>query len=166
MSDIDSISLASTAPSEGQPGYEFEEILSETKVRGVTYYLVRWTNYRLDESTWEPIQHFDDPEAALKQWEETKAAIERGERSPVDIYALRRKAIDREVAAQQRRVRRRRKKKRLGIPVDSDTEVELSPSDFDHWEPSEPSEDEQEERELHSQPIWAAFRPIRFRRPL
>lgn len=158
-----SISITSTAPSEERSDYEFEEIISEATVRGTKYYLVSWTNYRLDESTWEPISHFDDPEQALANWEETKRAIERGEKRPVDIYAIRRQAIHREIAAQRRRLKRRAKKKRLGIPVDSDTECELTPADFDQWEPSEPDSADGDE-ELPSQPIWAAFRPIRLRR--
>ncbi|KAI5299680.1 magnesium ion transporter, partial [Ascosphaera pollenicola] len=162
-SSSSSISITSTAPSEERSDYEFEEIISETTVRGIKYYLVSWTNYRLDEATWEPLSHFDRPEEALAIWEETKRAIERGEKTPVDIYAVRRQAIDREIAAQKRRLKRRAKRKRLGLPVDSDSECELTPADFDCWEPAEP-ENAERGQELPSQPIWAAFRPIRFRR--
>ncbi|KAI5284306.1 hypothetical protein KEM54_001443 [Ascosphaera aggregata] len=164
--DADTVSITSTVFSEACSDYEFEEIISETKVRGVNYYLVSWTNYNLDESTWEPLHHFDDPEQALKNWEETKAAIERGEKRPVDIFRIRRKAIDREIAAQKRRIRRRAKRKASGIPVDSESEIELTPGDFDRWEPSEASDDDDREEELRSQPIWAAFKPIRFRKPI
>ncbi|KAI5293816.1 hypothetical protein KEM52_005173 [Ascosphaera acerosa] len=159
--DDDDISITSTVPSEAEENYEFDEIYAESIVRGVKYYLVGWTGYRLDESTWEPLEHFDTPEDALKQWEATKAAIVRGEKEPINFNKIRKQAINREIAAQKRHLRRQAKRKRLGLPVEDGDEIALIPEDFDRWEPEEEGPDDDEPR---SQPLWAAIKPIDFRK--
>ena len=39
---------------DGEPEYEVTEVLSKKKIRKVTYFLIHWEGYRLEEDSWEP----------------------------------------------------------------------------------------------------------------
>ena len=47
--------------------YEVEKILAEDSRTSGFYYLVRWANYPLLESTWEPEENFDGPEILVRR---------------------------------------------------------------------------------------------------
>ncbi|SPO05628.1 uncharacterized protein DNG_08315 [Cephalotrichum gorgonifer] len=47
------------------------------------YYLISWSGFDLHAATWEPEEHLESP--TIKSWEDTKGAIERGEKEEFDV---------------------------------------------------------------------------------
>uniref|UniRef100_A0AC35TM97 Chromo domain-containing protein n=1 Tax=Rhabditophanes sp. KR3021 TaxID=114890 RepID=A0AC35TM97_9BILA len=43
------------------PTFDVEEIFDKKEVEGITLYRVKWQDYSMDASTWEPREHFADP---------------------------------------------------------------------------------------------------------
>ena len=54
--------------------FTMDEILQERKVRGKTYYLIKWRGYTAKHNTWEPEEHLNDPEL-LQRFKEREAAL-------------------------------------------------------------------------------------------
>lgn len=88
-SDSDTVSLTSTAASDQQDEYLVEKILYEEwrmdeEGNRVLTYLVKWENYPLLRSTFEPRECFvsEDP---LETWEARKQQIAAGKLAPFDI---------------------------------------------------------------------------------
>lgn len=119
LSEDDSISLTSTAPSEPQEEYAVETVLAERETDGVTQYLVKWEGYPEERCTWEPATSFQSLDT-LSDWDKKKLRIEQGLEAPCDVDNLL-KRIDAWIkSSEDRKSRRRAKKIRLGLPVASD----------------------------------------------
>lgn len=119
LTDDDSISLTSTAPSEPQEEYAVETVLAERETDGVTQYLVKWEGYPEERCTWEPATSFQSLDT-LSDWDKKKLHIEQGFEIPCDVDNLL-KRIDIWIkSSADRKSRRRAKKIRLGLPVASD----------------------------------------------
>lgn len=119
LTDDDSISLTSTAPSEPQEEYAVETVLAERETGVVTQYLVKWEGYPEERCTWEPATSFQSLET-LSDWDKKKLRIEQGLEVPCDVDNLL-KRIDIWIkSSEDRKSRRRAKKIRLGLPVASD----------------------------------------------
>ncbi|KAI9762995.1 MAG: hypothetical protein M4579_000058 [Chaenotheca gracillima] len=111
--DEDSISLTSTAPSEEREEYPLEEVLAEsTTAEDVPLYLVKWQDYPISRSTWEPVRSFVDG-TTLKEWEEKKQRIENGEEEPFDLDAFDAELEALEQETNDRKTRRAAKRKRM-----------------------------------------------------
>lgn len=120
--DSDTISLTSTVEPGDPPDTEFDvegvHAEREQEIDGQLQplFLVEWTNFPLDQCTWEPLQNL--PEELTNQWEEKKAtqdpivALEFEERYKAAFKAK----LD---AARQRHRRRNAKRKKLGHPTTS-----------------------------------------------
>lgn len=137
--DDDNISLASTVTERHDTDDEFEveRILAEQQSEdGMMFYLVEWTNFRLDESTWEPEENIGDDLKAL--WEEDKAKHARGELEPFDVQKYHDARAKIAEAKAERHRRRNAKRKRLGLPL---TEP-LPKKDEKHEKDMASSEDE------------------------
>lgn len=119
LTDDDSISIISTAPSEAQEEYAVETVLAERETDGVTQYLVKWEGYPEERCTWEPATSFQSLDTLL-DWNKKKLRIEQGLEVPCDVDDLL-KRIDIWIkSSEERRSRRRAKRIRLGLPVASD----------------------------------------------
>lgn len=119
MTDDDSISITSTAPSEPREEYAVETVLAARETDGVTQYLVKWEGYPEERCTWEPATSFQSLDT-LSDWNEKKLRIEQGLEVPCDVDDLL-KRIDIWIkSSQDRKSRRRAKRIRLGLPVASD----------------------------------------------
>ncbi|KAK2766217.1 hypothetical protein FQN54_007733 [Arachnomyces sp. PD_36] len=112
--DDDNISLTSTACSEQVEEYEVETILAQRTIDEIDIYLVKWEGYPNERSTWEPEDSFCDPRT-LKEWEDKKRAISRGELPEFDVKSLEDRIYALEQASLQRKGRRRAKRFRLGL---------------------------------------------------
>lgn len=112
--DIDNISLASTAESDQQEEYEVETILTELEFDDGVKYLVKWENYPIERSTWEPRESFCD-EQTLIDWRRKKQAIAEGKLEEFDLAAWEDRVEALEIAREERKRRRREKRKRLGL---------------------------------------------------
>ena len=53
-----------------EPNYDFDEILAMANhpTTGKEYYLIKWTDYSIAESTWEPASNINDPGEAVEQF--------------------------------------------------------------------------------------------------
>ncbi|KAL4929220.1 putative Chromo domain protein Chp1p [Aspergillus undulatus] len=100
----DEISLTSTVGSEQQSEYDVEAILGESQFDDGTRYLVQWTGYPIERSSWEPAECLDCSETLL-DWEKTKQRISEGKEYPFDIdaYEARVRQLDAERAERKRR---------------------------------------------------------------
>ncbi|AEO61576.1 hypothetical protein MYCTH_109232 [Thermothelomyces thermophilus ATCC 42464] len=115
----DSISVTSTV-SLHDPDQEYvvEAILAERQhTNGTMYYLIKWEDYPLHESTWEPESNLGPELKAL--WEEEKAKHATGELEPFDIRIFEEAQKQARKEKLERHHRRNRKRKRLGLPLTS-----------------------------------------------
>ena len=138
ISDIDSISVTSTQPSDVEPEYAVEKVLSEErdKESGEMKYLVKWEGYPLHLSTWEPAEHLLSDQI-LSDWQRDKEAVASGVAQPsnMDLYwEVMEKYLDEK---QERKDRRVAKRRRLGLPSRSGSVAKESAEDS-----AESSEDE------------------------
>jgi hypothetical protein len=125
-SDSDSIDLESTEASEADEGkdYVVECILAEDKdVEGKMFYLLKWEDYPLLRSTWEPAENIKD-QSTFDEWESQKERIEKGLAKPFDVVRFREELDEEEEAKVLRQKRRERKRKRLGIAKSSSVSKE------------------------------------------
>lgn len=119
LTDDDSISITSTAPSEPREEYAVDTVLAARETDGVTQYLVKWEGYPEERCTWEPATSFQSLDT-LSDWDEKKLRIEQGLEVACDVDDLL-KRIDIWIkSSQDRKSRRRAKRIRLGLPVASD----------------------------------------------
>ena len=119
--DDDSISLASTAPSEPKDEYLIEGIMAERVADGATWYLVKWEGYPDERCTWEPESSFQD-EQTFHDWQNQKMRISRGLDPPCNVGMLEMRVENWIEATEKRKARRKAKRIRLGLIVDSETE--------------------------------------------
>ena len=147
-SSDDDISLTSTVPDEFGSDDEFvvEDILAEEwrPDRNEWLYLVKWADFPLKDASWEPESQMGVGSQLMKNWEDTKAQIDRGEKEAFDIkaYEEARAAARRE--SEERHRRRNAKRRRLGIPTtrrpsQGGTEKKLSSESSSDDEASEDS---------------------------
>jgi hypothetical protein len=61
--------------------YEVEKILGHSQIEGETRYLVKWKGYPTEENTWEPIEHLQNAQAALKDYRQSQETEKRTNRS-------------------------------------------------------------------------------------
>ncbi|KAM0713682.1 hypothetical protein Q7P37_010644 [Cladosporium fusiforme] len=157
-SDIDSISVNTTEPSDVEDTYEVEKILvEESDNDGVPYYLVKWQGYPLHRSTWEPAENLlSGP--MLPNWQKKKQQIENGTSTPFDLDTFN-AACEKNVEEKDERARRRAaKKKKLGIIRSRSTSNGSAP-DVAMREASEsPREDEPSPERQRPQKISTAKR--------
>lgn len=119
LTDDDSISITSTAPSEPREEYAVDTVLAARETDGVTQYLVKWEGYPEERCTWEPATSFQSLDT-LSDWDEKKLRIQQGLEVACDVDDLL-KRIDIWIkSSQDRKSRRRAKRIRLGLPVASD----------------------------------------------
>lgn len=138
--DDDAISLTSTVYEEYPPETEFvvEEVHAERLQEGKDgverlHCLVEWSNFPLDQCTWEPIEEL--PHELRDQWEEKKA--KQAPSVAIEFQETCNAAAEQQLEASRQRHRRRNaKRKRLGLPTTNfhfrkhhypDSEDELEP---------------------------------------
>lgn len=120
--DEDSISITSTVPSEPQEEYNITGVLAERIAdNGVTEYLVSWENYPIHRSSWEPAEHFGDPETTLREWNQKKEAIAKGAAPKFDLITFEKLLSEIEEAKHRRKRKRRLKRMRLGLACGSES---------------------------------------------
>lgn len=112
--DDDDISITSTAPSEQLSEYEVEAILTERQFDNQTMYLVKWTGYSLERSTWEPADSFLTDETFV-DWRKKKKAIAEGRHPAFDLVNFENHLLALERGRQQRKRKREAKRQRLGL---------------------------------------------------
>lgn len=116
LSEIDSISLNSTEPSDEEATYEVEKILHEdVDDEGVSRFLVKWQGYPLHRSTWEPADNFLSGNIEAN-WRKEKEKIENGTSVAFDLGDFE-AAYQKNEDERDERVRRReakREKLRIG----------------------------------------------------
>src|SRR5205814_6690266 len=85
-SDIDTISITSTCPTPEREEYPVEKILEEvTDEDGLSCYLIKWEDYDIERSTWEPQSNIQDLDEILFAWETQKLRRSRGLSPPFDL---------------------------------------------------------------------------------
>jgi hypothetical protein len=142
--DSDTISLTSTQESEVdyEKSYVVDRILAEeVDDEGEKLYLIRWEDYDILASTWEPAENIEG-QATLDEWDAEKMRIDRGLSEPFDLTGFedQKRKVDEGKAI--RRKRRRAKRKRLGIAVSpSESEKEPSALPVDSSESSDGNEE-------------------------
>ncbi|KAI1343783.1 hypothetical protein F5Y15DRAFT_178307 [Xylariaceae sp. FL0016] len=136
--DEDNISITSTNADVNNAGSDndwfVDDILAERlnpDNPSETQYLIKWENFPLEESTWEPIENLGD--GLLPQWEECKREVAAGRREAFDVRHY-------DAACQAKRtrhVRRNAKRKRMGLqltvplpPASEDESSESAEEDF------------------------------------
>ncbi|DAA77075.1 TPA_exp: Uncharacterized protein A8136_6841 [Trichophyton benhamiae CBS 112371] len=120
--DEDAISLTSTVPSEPQEEYNITGVLAERIAdNGATEYLVSWENYPIHRSSWEPAENFGDPETTLREWNQKKEAITKGDAPEFDLIAFENLLAGIEEAKLRRKRKRRLKRMRLGLACGSES---------------------------------------------
>lgn len=134
MSDEDSISITSTAPSEPREEYAVEAIIAEREVDGTMEYLVRWEGYPDERCTWEPESSFQS-EVTLFEWKTQKMRVSRGLATQCDVEALLDRVEKWITASENRKARRRTKRMRLGMSV---TPMETEVDDESHNDRRQP----------------------------
>ncbi|PGH18839.1 hypothetical protein AJ79_00252 [Helicocarpus griseus UAMH5409] len=113
-SDDDSISITSTRCSTPRDEYDVETILArKDDPEAGKLYLVKWTGYPLERATWEPREHFTNPND-LVGWREKLAS---SDYASLDVNALLSRIDNIEIARFNRHLRRRAKRIRMGLPV-------------------------------------------------
>lgn len=112
----DNISLTSTVEDEypSDTEFEVEAIRAETFIDGAHVYLVEWSNFPLDQCTYEPEDHVHDELKA--EWEAKKLEQDPGVSADFEqkYQAARRQKFDESL---ERHRRRNIKRKKLGIPT-------------------------------------------------
>ena len=113
-SDLDSLSINSTIPSEDGKLYSIEKILAEGYRDGRLKYLIEWEGYPLDESTWQTEDDFCQRDE-LEIWEERKTRIENGLEDPYDLDEHDRMVAQVKEETRRRKARREKKRAQLGL---------------------------------------------------
>ncbi|KAK6432971.1 hypothetical protein LTR95_010857, partial [Oleoguttula sp. CCFEE 5521] len=118
-SSEDSISIRTLTASESEQDYYVEKILAEEEfILGtgvIVKYLIKWKEWPIQASTFEPEGNLHDDGQMLKTWAEEKQRIEAGEREPFDVDAW---EIEHERWKERRegiKVRKARKRAKLGL---------------------------------------------------
>lgn len=115
---LDNISLTSTVEEAFSPDTEFavEGIRAERDIEGVHMYLVEWSNFPLDQCTYEPESNLRDELKA--EWEEKKVDHSLSEATDFEqrFLAAKKKKLE---ESRQRHRRRNARRKQLGLPTTS-----------------------------------------------
>ena len=129
----DAISITSTQASEHPEDFEFtvDRILAE-RLTDRKKYLIRWLNYPVERSTWEPRKNILDP-AIVDVWKKRKMRETSGIDPPFDLAGFNDQLNKLAEEKAQRHRQRKAKRRRLGLPV--------SPSDSDQSDDSNSSVD-------------------------
>jgi chromo domain-containing protein 1 len=129
----DAISITSTQPSEHPEDFEFkvDRILAE-RLTDRKKYLIRWLNYPVERSTWEPRKNILDP-AIVDLWKKRKMRETSGIDPPFDLAGFNDQLNKLAEEKAQRHRQRKAKRRRLGLPV--------SPSDSDRSDDNDSSVD-------------------------
>jgi hypothetical protein len=67
------LKLVSHEPDDTNTSYQVEKILDHTGKPGSYKYLVKWKGYKKSESTWEPVENFDDINIIAKYWKDYRS---------------------------------------------------------------------------------------------
>ncbi|KAL9097708.1 MAG: hypothetical protein Q9165_000034 [Trypethelium subeluteriae] len=110
MPEDDDISVNSTPASSPRSHYALEAILAERLGENeVKEYLVKWEDYPLHRSTWEPEENFSSGKP-MWEWEDTKARVARGLETPFALSDYHR-SLDEESDRVTQLYHRRRQKR-------------------------------------------------------
>lgn len=114
--DDDDLSTASTNAEDNdfEREWDVDDILAERpdpNVPGARQYLIMWEGFKLEDSTWEPIENLGD--GLLAKWEENKAEIDAGTRETFDMATYDAACAERA----ERHMRRNARRQRLGWPL-------------------------------------------------
>lgn len=123
--DDDDISVTSTVPSEPALEYTVNAILDERSSENGIEYLVRWEDYPIERSTWEPKDNFNDPQT-LHDWKKKKRLIDAGKRLPFDLARFEQHKAKVESDSLERKRKRAAKRRRLGIQRPDTLQLETS----------------------------------------
>lgn len=149
VSDEDSISITSTAPSEQREEYPVEAIIAEREVDGTIEYLVRWEGYPDERCTWEPQSSFQSP-YTLFDWNTQKMRVSRGLAFACDVEALLDRVEKWVTASENRKSRRRAKRMRLGMSV---APMESNMDDESHNDRRQPKAGKEVQAESSQAPL-------------
>ena len=111
--DDDNISLTSTQESDYSEDHEYavDSILAEKTEDGSPRYLLQWTGYPIERSTWEPVDSIVDV-SMLQTWKVRQSQEVNGLEEPFDVNTfeatVRRLEEEKEARISQRRARRAR----------------------------------------------------------
>lgn len=143
ISDIDSISVTSTKPSDAEAEYAVEKLLSEERdlETGVMKYLVKWEGYPLHLSTWEPAENLL-ADQILSDWQRDKEAIRSGVSQPFDMDLYWEVVEKHQDEKEERRRRRAAKRRRLGLPSRSGSVANIFDEDIVMGNAAESPDDE------------------------
>ncbi|KAL4916091.1 hypothetical protein BDW62DRAFT_203094 [Aspergillus aurantiobrunneus] len=108
----DEISLTSTVESEQQSEYEVKTILAEHEWPQGMRYLIQWTGYSIDRSTWEPAGSSDFNQTLL-DWEKKKQQIADGREPAFDVAAWEARVIQLDQERSERKRRREAKRRKI-----------------------------------------------------
>lgn len=151
--DSDTISLTSTVEDTYAPETEFavEGIRAERISAGAHLYLVEWSNFPLDECTWEPEENLQEDLKA--SWEEQK--LEEGPGAGEE-FTRKCKAAQKQKLEESRQRHRRRnnKRRRLGLPTTQFHFRGASYPDSDDDELTEDSESQEEGAKKNDFNTW------------
>ncbi|KAG4428189.1 hypothetical protein IFR05_016329 [Cadophora sp. M221] len=129
----DAISITSTQASEHPEDFEFtvDRILAE-RTADRKKYLIRWLNYPVERSTWEPRKNILDP-AIVDLWKKRKMRETSGIDPPFNLAGFNDQLNKLAEEKAQRHRQRKAKRRRLGLPV--------SPSNSDQSDDNDSSVD-------------------------
>ncbi|KAI1348561.1 hypothetical protein F5Y01DRAFT_291740 [Xylaria sp. FL0043] len=114
--DDDDLSITSTnvGENDSEKEWEVDDILAERQHPDdpdASQYLIKWEGFKLEDCTWEPLEHLGD--GLLQEWEQHQTEIAAGNREMFDL-ALYDAACAERI---ERHRRRNAKRRRLGLPL-------------------------------------------------
>jgi hypothetical protein len=144
MSDADSISVNSSKVSDEDSEYAVEKILAEEPHHetGEMMYLIKWENYPLQSSTWEPAENLLSPQI-LSDWQRDKDAVEAGTSPPFNMELYLEIMERHNDEKEERKERRAAKRRRLGLQSRSESVANRSADDYEARDAAESSGDDQ-----------------------
>ncbi|KAK6425209.1 hypothetical protein LTR95_016285, partial [Oleoguttula sp. CCFEE 5521] len=120
-SSDDSISTRTLTASDGSEDFPVEKVLAEEEFlteSGVGFevkYLIKWKNWPVQASTFEPERNLHDDGGVLREWAKEKRRIEAGEREALDVDAWEVENERWRVEREERKARKARKRVSLGL---------------------------------------------------
>jgi hypothetical protein len=146
VQDDDDISLNSTESEQYSSDQEFEveRILAEKKEGNKKLFLIRWENYPVEKSTWEPTSNIN--QSILVAWKERKKLEQKGTKEAFDVAAFEFKLKQAIKAKAKRHQRRKAERRRRNMTVSP------SESEVDNTDDSESSVEAKEDNEIEEVP--------------
>ncbi|KAM3078083.1 hypothetical protein ACMFMF_004495 [Clarireedia jacksonii] len=124
--DISMLSPETSEDEQYSSDHEFlvECILSEKVQDGQPLYLIEWTGYPREMSTWEPPENIQDP-GILKTWEERKILQQKGDEATFDVegFEAQKKQFEEAKALRSRLRHEKRKTMRLALSEGDESET-------------------------------------------